>query len=462
VKISTLTVLASSLLLAPFAMAASTPPVSGVLITQVDSQKWQIRLITADTVERFSGVMESDQPITGVQGVWLESSDSAKLLTPNSLGATLAAWPGRSDGVKFTVGAGATLCLRDTGSSGVKFYRGATLQDAVPVTAPVALAGTNACGTTTPPPPPPPDERKFHPGHWIAMIRGVATQALMQESIKPGVVGFVKRYTWRSLEPSQGVYQFSEIKSDLAWAAANGMRLIVMIEDRTYRLEKAGPAYLDGYEQPTDSGGYTLERWQPAVVSAWIKMIQALGKQFDSHPNLEGVATQETSLGFSSSVLQATGFTPEKYRDSYISILSAASAALPTSRVFWFMNFFHGKQSYIGDIAAAVASKGVVMGGPDVWPDNESLATLTYPFYTQFQGKMPLFGQVEPLCYGEPHMTSGYNTKYWTMPELFNYARTKMHVNYMFWVRVTRPVPADSYTWANALPVIAANPSFSP
>ncbi len=43
-----------------------------------------------------------------------------------------------------------------------------------------------------------------------------------------------------------------------------------------------------------------------------------------------------------------------------------------------------------------------------------------YPFYSQFYGKMPLFGQVESVCYSEPHMTSGYKTKYWTMQELFN------------------------------------------
>jgi hypothetical protein len=48
------------------------------------------------------------------------------------------------------------------------------------------------------------------------------------------------------------------------------------------------------------------------------------------------------------------------------------------------------------------------------------------------------------------------------MPELFDFARTKLHVNYMFWVRVTKASPADAYDWLNALPVIAADPTFSP
>ena len=48
------------------------------------------------------------------------------------------------------------------------------------------------------------------------------------------------------------------------------------------------------------------------------------------------------------------------------------------------------------------------------------------------------------------------------MPELFNCARTKLHVNYMFWVRPPTPPVPDSYDWLDALPVIAANPTFNP
>jgi hypothetical protein len=125
------------------------------------------------------------------------------------------------------------------------------------------------------------------------------------------------------------------------------------------------------------------------------------------------------------------------------------------------MNFLAGNQSYIGAIAAAVAPLGVAMGGPDVWPDNQSLETGAYPYYTQFAGKMPLFIQVEGVNYAEPHMTSGYATKYWTMLELYNFALTKLHVNYMFWMRISGPPKPDAYDWNDALPVIAAHPKFN-
>lgn len=444
---------------APFAMAAGTVPTSGLLITHINNQQWQIQLISDTAMQSFSGVVESNMAISAVRGVNLEAHDSAKLLTANSLGATLTTWPHGTDGVTFTTSNGAKLCLRDTGSSGVKIYLGQSLADAVAVTAPIALASTDACSGSGGGPPPP-GNRKFHTGHWIVMGRDAGSQVLMQQAVKPGVVGVVKRYTWRSLEPTEGAYNFAEVASDLGWAAANGMRLIMIIEDKTFVPERPDPAYLDAYTPRNRTGGYTVVRWNPTVVTRFNALTKALGAQFDSNKNFEGIATQETSLGFDSQTLNAFGYTPEKYRDSYINVLTAATVNMPTSRVFWLMNFFVGNQGYIADIASAVETKGVVMGGPDVWPDNKSLQSKVYPFYTQFSGKMPLFGQVEDVCYSEPHMTSGFKTKYWTMPELFSYARTSMHVSYMFWVRVTQASPSDSYTWDNALPVIAGTPNF--
>lgn len=301
--------------------------------------------------------------------------------------------------------------------------------------------------------------RKYHPGHYIALLRGQSSQAIMTASLKPGVRGVMKRYTWRQLEPTQGNYDFSQVKADLAWAQAYGMKLVVMIEDKTFKLERPTPAYLDKLTLRNRAGGYTVVRWNPTVVSRMNALLKALGR-FDSHLAFEGVALQETAPGFDDAVLRSTGYTPEKYRDAYISILTTGANAMPNSRMFWFMNFFPKKQDYIRAVANAVASKGVVMGGPDVLPDNQALKTRTYPFYTEFRNRMPLFGQVESMCYDAPHMTSGYKTKYWTMPELFRFARDKLHVDYMFWVRIPKPPSKGAYDWTDALKVIAANPTF--
>src|ERR1700760_4553605 len=144
-KLSALTFLAISAVLVPLARAQGLSPTDsgGLLITRLNSEQWQIRLIAGSTSQQFSGIVESDLPIRGVLSTKLESADSAKLLTPTSLGAILRVRPGGVDGVKFSANADAKLCLRDTGSS-VHIYLGNSLANAVPVTAPVALSSADA------------------------------------------------------------------------------------------------------------------------------------------------------------------------------------------------------------------------------------------------------------------------------------------------------------------------------
>jgi hypothetical protein len=304
--------------------------------------------------------------------------------------------------------------------------------------------------------------RKFHPGHYSVIVRAHnGDQRFMDDTLTPGMRGIMKKYTWRELEPTKGNYNFSKIQADLNWAQAYGMQVIIRIDDKTFSLERPNPAYLDALTPRNVTGGYTIVRWHPTVVTRYKALVAAMGKRFDSHPNFEGIAAQETSLGLGSAALQKYAYTPEKYRDALISSFGYALNVMPRSRVFWYMNFFKGNQSYIGSVAAALGPKGLVMAGPDTLPDRRELVERAYPFYTQFKDKMHLGIQVEDICYRALHETSGYSTKYWTMPELFRYATDKLHVDYMFWVRLTKSQPSDAYNWTHALPVIKNNPEFN-
>jgi hypothetical protein len=460
-KLPALLILALSCVPLSSALAQSPPADGGLLITRVNSDQWKIRLIAGASERRFSGIVESNMPIAGLSSTGSDRNDGVKLLTPNSLGAILSVGPGGVDGATFTAPADAKLCLRDAGSSNVRMYLGNSLADAVPVTAPVALGSVDACGDALAPVLAGSSGRKYHPGHYTIVVNGVDAQAFMSSSLQPGMMGIVRRYTWRSLEPTQGVYDFSVMKSDLAWAAAHGTHFVVVIEYKTTDGTKAGPAYLDSLEIRNQSGGYTLEMWSPTVVTRYNALVKALGVQFDSLANFDGLGNQETALSVDSGTLKALGYTPELYRDALISMLSSATVSLPTSRVFWYMNFLQGNQAYIGTIASAVAPLGVAMGGPDDWPDSQSLESKAYPYYSQFAGKMPLFIQVEGVNYAEPHMTKGYSTKDWTMLELYEFALTNLHVNYMFWMRIPSPANAAAYDWSDALPVIAAHPTLN-
>jgi hypothetical protein len=304
--------------------------------------------------------------------------------------------------------------------------------------------------------------RKYHPGHYTVILPAHnGSQKYMDDARRPGMAGIMKKYKWRELEPTQGKYDFSKIQADLNWAQAYGMQLIIMIEDKTFVLERPNPAYLDAQTPRNRTGGYSIVRWNPTVVTRYKALVTAMGQRFDSHPNFEGIAAQESAIGLDRAVLDKYGYTPEKYRDAYIEMFGHALNAMPNSRVFWYQNFFVGNQAYIGQIAAALGPKGLVMAGPDTLPDRKSLRDKSYPFFDQFQGKMHLAIQVEGICYRALHETGGYSTKYWTMNELFRFARDDLHVNYMFWVRIPKPTPADSNDWYDALPVIQANEYFN-
>jgi hypothetical protein len=304
--------------------------------------------------------------------------------------------------------------------------------------------------------------RKFHPGHYTVLLPAASGQRYMDEAARQtGNVGIMKKYSWRELEPQKGVYDFSKVRADLDWAQAYGQQVIIMIVDKTFKLERPNPGYLDWITPRNSSGGYTMVRWNPTVVARYKALVAAMGQRFDSHPNFEGIAIQESALGFDSATLDRLAYTPEKYRDASISAFGYALNVMPKSRVFWYQNYLVRNQSYIGTIARTLGPKGLVMAGPDVLPDSAALKKMSYPFFDDLQGKAHLGIQIEDVCYRAPHETAGYSTKYWTPAELFRYARDELHVNYLFWVRIAKSTYPDSYDWYDALPVIANNQYFN-
>ena len=308
--------------------------------------------------------------------------------------------------------------------------------------------------------PPPTAQRKFNPGHYISMNRW-DDQGHMIEALKPGVMGLQKRYMWKELETGFDKYDFSAIESDLDLLASQGSHLVVFVEDISFTEEMPTPGYLhDQYTIRNNHGGYTTMRWSPYVVERFSKLIAALADRFDTHAAFEGVAIQESALSLASSDLDAYGYTPELYRDALIDVITAARDACPNSQVFWYMNFLPRRQGYIADIANAAVAAEVAMGGPDVKPDDYSLKTHTYPFFTDFNGKLTLFNSMQFNSYRHLHTDTSFPSKYWTMDELFEFAQDQLHVRYLFWNRVVKSDPADSYNWTHALPVIDATANF--
>lgn len=307
-----------------------------------------------------------------------------------------------------------------------------------------------------------PTLRKFNPGHYVSMNR-FDTRADLSKALRPGVAGAQIRYRWSDLEPTLDAYNLTEIAADLEVVAKKNVHLVVFIEDKSFDGELPTPAYLrDGYTLKNRNGGYTAKRWDPYVAERLNRLTSAIGEKFNCHPNFEGIAFQESALSLETQTLNDNGYSAEQYKNSLINILRTAAESAPNSQVFWYMNFLPQKQHYIAEIAAEVSALGVAIGGPDILPDRFSLKMNVYPFYSQFKDRMTLFSSMQYDSYA--HEKVGINSSqqlYWTLEELFVFARDTLHVSYIFWNRKTWRRPAGSYDWSDAVTVIEENPTFN-
>lgn len=352
------------------------------------------------------------------------------------------------------------------------------------------------------PPTPPIVTKKYTPGHYITIGGGDVkklddsqtdlTDGLVfaTELKNSGVKGVVVRYLWKDLEPTMDVYNFTRIKNHLDLLQSVGLKTVIFIDDKAFSGPTPLPSYLmanSDYYFINTMGAHSATRWNPYVLTRFNSLFTKMGAQFDSHPALEGVTYQETSSQLSASTVTVPPYDPVLYKETIIKTLTNQATAFPKSNVFWMMNFigsgYHNgvfmknpeSQALIRDIANATMPLGVIMGGPDILPEETSLTTRTYPFYKEFSAKgMKLFGSAQNDSFRELHSTSTgsavYPTRFWTPLEIFQYGRDELHINYLFWnykTWLSKTTDAKyggpgEYVWADAIPVIKANPVFNP
>lgn len=321
---------------------------------------------------------------------------------------------------------------------------------------------------------------KYHPGHYVA-FEGSAKLEAFSYLEEPAIRGFNVRYTWAALEPKENLYDFSAIRKDLGIAAKHGKQLVAFLTDKTFspKLPTPLPAYMREYGLTNDTGGITPKKWDTRLIEREVALSRALAKEFDAHPNFEGIAWQESAPSIPAGKLKGTGYTAELYRDGLIRMLTGSSGAFPHSEVFWYQNFFPGKDEYRYEIAKAVLPYRVVLGGPDILPYRTSLQA-SYRIYDVFQGKLKLScsAQSDSYCHHKDDKENGkklafhqgkkpiHPDGYVPMEQIFEFGRDRLHLNYIFWSYVTwRPkqYPGDpqAFVFDDALKVIRRNPRFN-
>jgi hypothetical protein len=272
-------------------------------------------------------------------------------------------------------------------------------------------------------------------------------EGLQKILARPDIAGAQVVYSWKALEPSEGVYDFSAIARDLAATEALQKKLFIQIQDRFFEVKARNiPAYLQtekykgglaaqvdnaGEGQPVGYGWVALQ-WNADLRARYQALLGALAKQFDG--KVAGINLPETAIDIDMKQ-DKTGFSCDAYFDAEMANLKAARAAFTRSHVVQYVNFWpcewENDHNYMGRLFDYAAANKIGLGGPDVIPWRKGQMKNAYPFFHQMKGKLDLVAMAvqEPtLTYKNPK-----TGKRFTREELTGFAQDYLGADIVFW-----------------------------
>lgn len=114
---------------------------------------------------------------------------------------------------------------------------------------------------------------------------------------RPDIVGTQAQYSWKSLEPAQGQYDFSQITEDYKTVRAKGKKFWVQLQDRTFDPANdpvpkylKTPYYNNGSVPSCDGttcdgdfvvSGHVAQQWNARVRSRYQALLKELARNFD-------------------------------------------------------------------------------------------------------------------------------------------------------------------------------------
>lgn len=249
-----------------------------------------------------------------------------------------------------------------------------------------------------------PDTSKWHPGHYTF----VGT-ARMQERYVPGVMRGVQRmYAWSDIEPREGDYDFSSIRSDIRLLSAIGKQLVIQIQYKSFRSgERRVPAYIAGSEYgggvyQSLAGAWNPVLWNPRVGERMDMLYAEIARSFDDALHLEAVVLPETSPSAPLAMRPQLGVQPYSlsiYIDALKARMSALRRAFKKTVVIQYVNY---PVELLSELTTFMREHGIGLGGPDVYPRRLSPSRPTlevYRYYPALYGIVPLGAAVQAPNY---------------------------------------------------------------
>jgi hypothetical protein len=308
-----------------------------------------------------------------------------------------------------------------------------------------AISVAGCCGTVYGQP------VKWNPGHYI-QLNAKAGDFLVENTFKeistlPNVRGVQTRYAWTALEPSKGIYDFSQIDKHVAWAQAYNKRLAIMISTKAFSAGgQAVPDYMRtaAYEYGTykitidgkdtvgteDTTGENMALYNNAVRDRLIALTQALGRRYNASNVLEAVAFNETAMG--QAVTPLTSAQKQSWFNNLAIVNAATRKAFPNTVVMQFVNF---PRAYTVGLVDSMMVNGTALGGPDTFVNAADLEAQTYPFYDTADATLAIGPSVQAENYSAEYQFGPYVAV--DVKNLYNFARTRLHANYIFWSKTT-------------------------
>lgn len=261
-------------------------------------------------------------------------------------------------------------------------------------------------------------------------------------------------YPWRMLEKSKGVYDFSPIEKDLAYAQSLHKQLFVQIQDRFFTPDaKRIPIYLQqdsayggGLIKQGDASGETgwvAKQWNPSLRERYQAMLRALANQFDGR--IRGINLPETAIDVENRK-DHEDFTCDGYFQAELDNMLYARTVFKRSAVVQYVNFWpcewNNDRNYMARTFEFAMTHHIGLGGPDVLPYKPGQMHNAYPFFQRYKGKLDLVAMAvqEPdLGYRDPRTRKRVD-----LAEQSDFA-----VNYL---------GADIIFWATSAPWLRSRP----
>ena len=285
------------------------------------------------------------------------------------------------------------------------------------------------------------------PQHYLYTSSG-ELEALNHVLNRPDIAGVQIVYSWKQLEKTKGVYDFSAIEKDLATATRLKKKLFIQVQDRFFEPQARNiplylqqePQYRGGLVAQTDNPGegkaaaqgWVAMQWNGTVRLRFHSLLAAFASRFDGR--VAGVNLPETAIDVNMEDPKS-GFTCDGYFNATLENMLFARGAFKKSHVVQYVNFWpcewDNDKRYMSRLFEAAKKNKVGLGGPDVVPYKQAQMKNAYPFFHRYKNKLELVAMAvqEPtLTYTNPK-----SQKIFTREEFTEFARNYLGADIIFW-----------------------------